>query len=215
MKKILPILLILFSTATFAQNWYIGVTAGPTFSNYKTKTPWKEASNIGYAFGATAYKQTSANFGVNFGLQFIKKGYNHVICNSITDKLNASYLEIPIMADYTFIIPSLKNFKAHLNLGFYSAYWLSGKYETKSSDPKVIDSSTETLDFKKSGASRFDIGPNGGARIEYILKNGSLSLDARYELGLIDLQKQVNDNSSNTNRAWVIGISYMKLLGKK
>src|SRR5882757_3644577 len=81
--KILSILIlaITFITSTsFAQNWYIGITAGPTFSNYKTKTPWKEVSNIGYAFGATAYKQTSANFGMTFGLQFIKKGYNHVIC---------------------------------------------------------------------------------------------------------------------------------------
>ena len=65
--KILSILIlaITFITSTsFAQNWYIGITAGPTFSNYKTKTPWKEVSNIGYAFGATAYKQTSANFGM-------------------------------------------------------------------------------------------------------------------------------------------------------
>jgi hypothetical protein len=209
MKKILPILLLLFSTATFAQNWYIGITAGPTFSNYKTKTPWKEVSNVGYNFGVTAYKQTSANFGVNFGLQFIKKGYNHVICNSITDKLEASYLEVPIMADYSFIIPSLKNFKAHLNLGFYSAYWISGKYKMEG-----FDQPTENFDFKNSNASRFDIGPNGGGRIEYLLKNGSLSLDFRYELGLIDLQKQVNDDASNTNRAWVIGISYVKLVGK-
>ncbi|MEO7990959.1 MAG: porin family protein [Chryseolinea sp.] len=211
--KILSILILTIISVTstsFAQNWYIGFTAGPTFSNYKTKTPWKEVSNIGYVVGATAYKQTSANFGMTFGLQFIKKGYNHVICNSITDKLDASYLEIPIMADYTFIVPSLKNFKAHINLGLYSAYWLSGKYKMEG-----FDQSTEDFDFKKSGASRFDIGPSGGGKIEYLLKNGSLMLDFRYELGLIDLQKKVNDNTSNTNHAWVIGVTYMKLLGKK
>lgn len=38
-------------------------------------------------------------------------------------------------------------------------------------------------------------------RIEYLLKNGSLSLDLRYALGLADLQKQVNDNTKNSNRA--------------
>jgi hypothetical protein len=208
MKRILSLFLILFSTAAFAQNWYVGVTAGPTFSNYKTKTPWKEVSNIGYVFGATVYKQTSANFGLNFGLQYIKKGYNHVICNTITDKLNASYLEIPLMVDYSFIVPSLENFKAHINLGFYSAYWLSGKYQMEG-----FDQSSEDFDFDKSDASRFDIGPSGGGRIEYLLQNGSLSLDFRYELGLVDLEKQVNDNTSNTNHAWVIGISYFKLIG--
>jgi hypothetical protein len=209
MKKLLTILLLFLTTASFAQNWYVGLTAGPTFSNYKTKTPWKEASNVGYFFGATAYKQTSANFGLNFGLQFIKKGYNHVICNTITDKLNASYLEIPIMVDYSFIVPSLENFKAHINLGFYSAYWLSGKYKMEG-----FDQSSEDFDFKKSDASRFDIGPSGGGRIEYLLQNGSLALDFRYELGLVDLQKKASDNTSNTNHAWVIGISYFKHIGK-
>lgn len=209
MKRTLSLFLILCSSAAFAQNWYVGLTAGPTFSNYKTKTPWQEASNVGYFFGATAYKQTSANFGVSFGLQFIEKGYNHVICNTITDKLNAKYLEIPIMADYTFIIPALENFKAHVNLGFYSAYWLKGEYKMEG-----FDQSSEDFDFEKSGASRFDIGPMGGGKIEYLLKNGSLSLDFRYELGLVDLQKKINDNTANTNRAWVIGISYMKLLSK-
>lgn len=209
MKRTLSLLLILFSTTAFAQNWYVGLTAGPTFSNYKSKTPWKEVSNIGYTFGATAYKQTSANFGVSFGLQYITKGYNHVICNTITDKLVASYMEVPIMADYTFIVPALKNFKLHVNLGLYSAYWLSGKYKMEG-----FDESTEDFDFEKNEASRFDLGPAGGGKVEYLLRNGSLSLDFRYELGLIDLQKKINDDTANTNRAWVIGISYMKLLGK-
>ena len=25
-----------------AQIWFVGIKAGPTLSNYKTKTPWKE-----------------------------------------------------------------------------------------------------------------------------------------------------------------------------
>jgi len=207
MKRILSILILFSTTATFAQNWHVGLTAGPTFSNYKTKTPWKEASNIGYFFGATAYRQTESNFGLSFGLQFIKKGYNHVICNTITDKLNASYLEIPILADYTFIIPGVQNLKAHANVGLYSAYWLSGEYKMEG-----FDQSSEDFDFQKSNASRFDIGPSGGGKIEYVLKNGSLSLDFRYELGLIDLEKKLKDDTNNTNHAWIIGISYMKLL---
>ena len=209
MKKILPLLLILFSSTTFAQVWYIGFKAGPTLSNYKTKTPWKEVSNIGYTVGATAYKQVKTNLGISFELQYIQKGYYHKVCNTIYDKLKANYLEVPIMLDYTFIIPSLQNWKAHANLGLYTAYWLNGKYEMQG-----FTEPSEDFDFQKSGAQRFDIGPNIGGRIEYLLKNGSLSLDFRYEVGLIDLQKQINDDTSNTNRALVIGISYLKLLGK-
>jgi len=98
--------------------------------------------------------------------------------------------------------------KGHVDLGIYTAYWLSGKYKTKG-----FDDSSENFDFKKSNASRFDVGPNVGGRIEYILKNGSLSLDVRYEIGLLDLQKRANDNTRNTNRALVVGLYYLKPLG--
>ncbi|MEJ1240347.1 porin family protein [Chryseolinea sp. T2] len=193
-----------------AQIWYLGLKAGPTFSNYKTKTPWKEATNIGYTFGGIAYKQISANFGLGAELQYIQKGYFHKVCNTITDRLRAQYLEIPIMADYAFIIPGMRNFKLHANAGIYAAYWLSGKYQTEG---YLRGSESESFDFDDNDAKRFDFGPNIGGRIEYILKNASLSLDLRYELGLIDLQNRINDNTTNNNRAFIIGISYMKPLG--
>ena len=202
--------LSLSATLASAQIWYVGIKAGPTLSNYKTKTPWKEVSNLGFTLGAVAYKQMSANIGLGLELQYMQKGYYHKICNTITDKLEAQYLEIPILFDYTFIIPGLKNFKVHGNLGVYTAYWLSGKYQTEGFD---TDQSSEDFDFDKSNAKRFDFGPNVGGRLEYFLKNGSLSLDLRYELGLLDLQNKLNDNTNNTNRAFIIGISYMKPIG--
>jgi len=206
MKPLLILLLALITATTSAQ-WSIGGRAGVTFSNYKTKTPWKEVTNMGFDVGVIGYKQVKKNIGVNVELHYIQKGYYHKICNSITDELKANYIEIPFMLDYAFIIPSMQNFKAHANLGLYTAYWVSGTYKMKG-----FDQSTEKFDFSKSNASRFDIGPNAGGRIEYILKNGSLSLDFRYEMGLIDLQKQEQDNTRNTNRAMVVGISYLKLI---
>jgi hypothetical protein len=208
MKKILTVLLIVSSQVVFAQ-WYVGGNAGVSFSNYKSKTPWKEVSNMGFTFGIKAYKQVDANYGFHIDLNYIQKGYYHKICNTITDKLEANYLEVPVMMDYTFIIPSLKNFKAHANLGFYTAYWISAKYKTEG-----FDDAGDEFDFKKSGATRFDIGPNAGGRIEYILNKGSISLDFKYELGLLDLQKKENDNTKNTNRAFIVGISYLKPLGR-
>ncbi len=207
MKKYLLIPLLFMSVTASAQIWYAGVKAGPTLSNYKTKTPWKEVSNLGYTFGLVAYKQMSANIGVGFELQYIQKGYYHKICNTISDKLKAQYLEVPVVFDYTFIIPGLKNFKVHGNVGVYAAYWLSGKYQTEGFD---TEQSTEDFDFESNNAKRFDFGPNAGGRLEYFLKNGSISLDLRYELGLLDLQDRLNDNTRNTNRAFIIGFSYMK-----
>jgi hypothetical protein len=205
-------LIIFLSVSTFTSaQWYFGIKAGPTLSNYKTKTPWKEVSNLGYHFGATAYKQIDEHVGINFELQYIQKGYYHKICNSITDKLQANYLELPFMINYGFRIPGLKNFKGHASLGLYAAYWLNGKYQTE-----CFDANNESFDFKKSNASRFDFGPNAGVRVEYLLKKGSsVSVGCRYELGLLDLQKSAGDNSRNTNRALVIGVSYLTPLSFK
>jgi len=209
MKRSLVVFILFFSaTIASAQIYFVGIKAGPTLSNYKTKTPWKEVSNIGYTFGFVGYKQINANIGFGAELQYIQKGYYHKVCNTITDKLKANYLEIPIMLDYTFIIPGLKNFKVHGNIGFYTAYWLSGKYITEG-----FDTSSEDFDFDQSDAKRFDFGPNLGGRLEYFLNNGSLSLDLRYELGVIDLQNKLNDNTNNNNRAFIIGFSYMVPLG--
>ena len=190
-----------------AQIWYVGPKAGITFSNYKSKTPWKEVTNMGYTAGVTAYKQINSHVGLNIELEYIQKGYYHKICNSITDELDANYIELPVLGDYTLLIPGLKNFKAHANLGFYSAYWLSAKYKMQG-----YDSDSEDFDFAKNNAKRFDFGPIGGGRIEYILKNASLSLDFRYELGLLDLQDAANDSTKNTNRAFIVGVSYLKIL---
>lgn len=209
MKKIILLLLLSVPLASQAQLWYIGGKIGASFSNYKTQTPWKEVSNTGLDVGVIAFKQINPNYGLNIELHYIQKGYNHKVCTEISDQLDANYLEVPIMIDYTFIVPSLQNWKGHLNLGVYGAYWLSGKYKMAG-----FDESSEEFDFEKSEASRFDFGPNVGGRVEYLLKNGSISLDLRYEIGLLDLQKQINDNTKNTNRTFIVGLTYMKLLTK-
>jgi hypothetical protein len=207
MKKIFFCALLIVSQTAFAQ-WQIGGTAGLTLSNYKSKTPWKEVSNTGFAIGVSAYKQFNADWSVQLQLTYIQKGYFHKICNTIYDKLEANYIEMPVMADYSFLLP-MKNFKGHANLGFYTAYWLGAKYKTKG-----FDDTAETFDFKKNNASRFDVGPLAGFRVEYMLNNGSVSLDIRYEIGLLDLQKSESDNTKNSNRAMIIGLSYIRPFGR-
>src|SRR5687768_2976532 len=117
MKKTILILLILVPALVKAQVWYVGGKGGVSFSNYKSRTPWKEVTNTGYTFGVTAFKQVSKNVGIGFELQYIQKGYYHKVCNTITDQLDANYLEIPVMFDYTFLIPGMTNWKAHANVG--------------------------------------------------------------------------------------------------
>src|SRR5688572_23124974 len=129
--KIIIIIAMLAPIYTKAQLWYIGGNAGVAFSNYKAKTPWKEVSNMGFSVGMKGFKQINANYGFTVELHYIQKGYFHKVCDDIYDQLEANYIEVPIMLDYTFIVPSLQNWRGHLNLGVYAAYWLSGKYKMK------------------------------------------------------------------------------------
>lgn len=207
MKLIGITLILLSSTAGYGQ-WHFGGKVAATFSKYKSKTRWTEVANGGYAAGLKAFKQISPNTGLDIEFQYIQKGYYHKVCNTITDRLTTNHIEIPIMIDYAFAFPSLRHFKAHINFGIYGAYWLSGKYETEG-----FDVPEENFNFEKNQASRFDFGPGIGTRIEYVLNNGSLSLDFRFEKGLIDLEKRTNDNTRNTNQSMIIGITYLKMMG--
>jgi len=94
-------------------------------------------------------------------------------------------------------------------MGFYSAVWLNGKFKMKG-----FDESSGTYDFVANNTARFDFGPNAGAKIEYVLANGKISLDFSYELGLADLENRIGDNTENVNRSFLTGVSYMKALGK-
>jgi hypothetical protein len=204
--RVLAFFLLLFSHTVMGQ-WYVGGNVGVSFSNFKSKSPWKEVSNSSMTISVSAFKQVRPNTGLTVKLEYLQKGYYHKVCNTIYDKLEANYLEMPVMIDYNFIIPSLNNWKAHAGLGFYGAYWLTGKYKTRG-----FDSGDDRFDFKKQRYKRFDMGPGVMARIEYILKNGSVSLDSRYEIGLMDMQKGRNNNVANTNRTFVLGFTYMKYM---
>ena len=72
---------MLFPAAAIAQVWYVGPKAGMTLSNYKSKTPWKEVTNVGFTAGLTAYTQLRNNFGIGF----------EVLCELGPTSLQASF----------------------------------------------------------------------------------------------------------------------------
>lgn len=205
--KSLTVILSLLTCTAYGQ-WFIGGKAAATFSNYKTKTPWTESAKTGYAIGLTATRQIKSNLGLNIELGYVQKGYYHKICNAVSDELNANYIEAPLLINYSFGFSSLRNLKGHIGFGVYGAYWLNGKYKTRG-----YDVPEENFNFEKNRATRFDFGPAASARIGYLLPNGSIFFDVRFEKGIIDLQKKANDNTGNTNTSMIIGISYVKLMG--
>jgi hypothetical protein len=199
-------MLLVIYTAAHSQ-WYAGGKTALTLSNYKTKTNWKEMLNPGTSIGLSAFNQMNNSTRITIGFEYVEKGYYHKVCNTISDKLETTFLEIPMMIDYRLPIHRLPNFQVHAKAGMYGALWLSGRYKSKGFTPVA-----SSYDYKKNDAARLDFGPNAGAQFEYTLNNGILALEIKYEYGIRDLENSAHDNTSNINRCWMVGISYLRPL---
>jgi hypothetical protein len=204
-----PFLIIIccFSIQSSLAQWHVGGRAGITYSDYKSPTTFKSTPIQGKTVGLTAVKKLSYDFSLHVNLEYIEKGYHHLVCNTIYEKLQTTFVQIPLMLSYN--IPVAEKLKFQIKLGGYGAYWVGGKYKSEGYNP-----STTEFDFKRMEATRVDFGINGGAQIEYLLLNGNLfGIDLRYDLGLRDMESGVG-SGKNTNKGWVAGLNYRFLLGK-
>ncbi len=208
MKK-LSILFVLFSIASssvFAQ-FSIGVKAGVSLSDYSVKTKYDKSNKGGIATGLVLMNTIGKNMALQADLLYVQKGYNHQICNQCYDKFTSTFIEVPLTLRYSFYLPKisskLENFKAHASGGVYFARWMNAKYETKIFNDKI----TENYAF--SGENRADFGPNFGAGLEYALFSGSLVLDFRYSLGVVDMSPPGSTNAQK-NKSAILSLGYIK-----
>lgn len=206
MKNLCFVLLLFFAAPAIAQ-FSIGIKTGMSLSDYTVKTKYNKSNKGGLAAGLVVMNTIGANVGIQADLMYVQKGYNHQICNQCYDKFTSTFIEVPITLRYSFYLPKisskLANLKAHASGGIYFSRWLNAKYETKVFDDKM------TEDYVFSGEKRADLGPNFGAGIEYALFSGSLVLDYRYSLGLVDMSAPGSTNAQK-NRSAIISLSYLK-----
>ena len=201
MKVIFSVGLLMILNTTFAQ-WHIGGRTGVTFSNYKTKTTYTEIANRGFAMGVAIYNQMSKHGGVSLGFDYVEKGYQHHLCSSISDRLETTYLEVPVMFDYAMSVS--RSFKVHARVGGYLGYWVAARDKAEG-----FDGASGEFDFDKSKARRIDYGSAVGALLEYTLSNSRIGFEIKYEQGLRDMQTSSGDNTRNVNSTWLMGLSYM------
>jgi len=197
----LTILMLACISSPVVAQWHLGGKIGVSFSHYESKVTCTEVPKTGLFAGVTAVRDMGDHLGLGIDLLYIQKGYYHKVCNTIYDKLDANYVELPVQLTYRFVV--FKNFQAAFNLGVYSAFWLSGRYRMQGFDASVEEVSLEAF-------NRLDFGPGGGGRIQYILRQGSMSLDFRYARGLVDMATNPNDDTKNINRCFTVGVAYMK-----
>lgn len=206
MKNLYIILFLFPSTAVFAQ-FSVGLKAGMSMSDYSVKTKYEKASKGGLAAGLVVMNTVGKNMAIQADVLYVQKGYNHQICNQCYDKFTSTFIEVPLTIKYSFYLPKistkLENLKLNVVGGLYFSRWLNAKYETKIFDDKI------TQDFVFTGEKRADLGPNFGAGLEYALFAGSMILEYRYSVGMVDMSVPGSTNAQK-NKSAILSLTYLK-----
>ncbi|MBB6500989.1 porin family protein [Pedobacter cryoconitis] len=241
MKKscLLFVLCIIAGTLTSRAQWSVGLEAGYnknylfTNSGFRAFTEYKpvEGFNIGIPV-----KYTLNNWlGIQADPQFICKS-NRVersdFFAGVYQKNTNSYIQLPLMAHFTFGGQKLKGF---FNVGGYAAYWTASHIKGtqlnifpppndlpgNSQYKGIMDifpgySYDQKYDFDSRKDRRIELGVLAGAGVSYQLKpRYELFAEGRYYRALTDQQKNYMLNQiPRYNDTFVIQLGCMYHLGK-
>ncbi|MCU4176503.1 porin family protein [Carboxylicivirga sp. N1Y90] len=202
MKKLLVLVALLaIASSSFAQVKF-GAKAGINIANLKiTEVDYDPGLEykVGLTIGAFAKYSVSEKFAIQPELLYSMKGakINYSEGNDYNKgSIKTNYLSIPIIAKY--YLSSGFNLQAGPQMDFL----LSAKTSYDSSIDGHITS--ESYDFKDS-LKGIDFGLAVG--LGYDLENG-LGIEARYILGLSELNKNTEEDGSAKSKGFQITASY-------
>ena len=189
MKRILSVALaaMLLTTTATAQNVNIGVKAGLNLYNVNNDNNVEYDTKTGFHLGLLGHIHLAPQLAFQPEVVFSTQGAKYSVGNSET-KLNLSYVNVPLMVQYMFD----NGFR--LQAGPQVGFLVAAKSETNNVEIDVKDN-FETVDFAI------------GAGLGYVHPASGFGVDARYNLGLIN----INDNSpvKSTNRGFQLGVFYL------
>jgi len=182
---------IFFSFNVFGQ-FSFGLQGGMNLSEMDfTNNPEYKFTEIKYAqgfIGGVVLQFLGENHaGVQFEFNYTQRGWielDTVGTNNLKYKDKMDYLELPIL---THINMGGGNFRGIFNLGPYLAYALNRS--TTVTDENTGSSETINYTFNKDIDNRLDFGLLVGGGFEYRLKKSKISAEARYTIGLGDINK--------------------------
>ncbi|WP_028980327.1 porin family protein [Sporocytophaga myxococcoides] len=200
-------LTILHTNFIFAQTkkFQIGLEGGPGLASIDGKDRFKNnhSTKVGYAVALTLQYDISKILSIRTGVGFERKGYKMSLNNPLIDvdageiRFHYDYLTAPLLAR---IILGNK-IKFFTNAGPYFAYLLN-----LSDDRNLIKYSPESW---KQYYKRFDWGITAGIGGAVPVKdNLLLTLEARYNFGLINSSKYLQFKTYNNFAILLAGVAY-------
>ena len=187
-KLILAVSLLLSVTANLqAQHVNIGVKAGLNVFNINNDNGVNYDAKTGLHIGLLGHIHLAKQLAFQPELVFSAQGAKYKLAgNDVKIKLN--YINVPLMIQYMF--DNGFRIQAGPQIGFLA----SAKSEVNSNSTD-IKSNLKGVDFAL------------GAGVGYVHPPSGFGVDARYNLGL----SNINDNSSvkSTNRGFQLGVFYL------
>ena len=190
-KKLLFVVFIAVCGSSYAQ-LSIGLQGGSNLSQMDF------TDNAEYRFTEINYTQGfiggvvvqflgEKHAGVQLELNYSQRGWvenDTVGINDLKIQNKMDYIEIPLL---THINMGAGKFRGLLNLGPYLGYALNRKITVTDQNTGASESTDYT--FNSDVDNRFDFGLLLGAGFEYRLSRGKIAAEARYTIGLGDINK--------------------------
>ena len=187
-------------------------------------------SRLGAAFGFTSSYSFNQKFSLRTDLLYSSEGGKRDGMQAFTEassynpsfpagtylyadfntKTILNYLELPVMAKYSF--PTKSALKFYVDLGPYLGYLLNAK-QVNSGNSYIyyagnpVTSSAQSFDSTASvtgSINRFNVGITGGIGMAHKLCSGNVFLDVRGAYGLINIQKYSEDGKSHSGNVCIV-----------
>jgi opacity protein-like surface antigen len=217
-KLLLTFFLISMSSISAVAQFSIGLQGGANLSQMDF------TNNQDYKFTEISYAQGfigglvvqfigEKHAGVQFELNYTQRGWveaDTVGENNLKIKNKMDYIEMPIL---THVNIGGGNFRGLFNLGPYLGYALNRSITT--TDENTGQAETDEYTFNKDLDNRLDFGLLVGAGFEYRFKKSKLSAEARYTIGLGDINKdKVAQSELSQFRILAVLVRYTIPIGK-
>src|SRR5690606_7809056 len=223
MKKLVVITIVSFTTLVFSQEkTKFGVHTGVNYSNFRGyEVPegfddvYSESPAFGFLIGVGVEYQLSNKLSLKVELNYERKNQqaDNVInltsfdgpteTYKFTSKKTHNYLVLPILLKYKFA----ENNGFYINGGTFVGYLQNSKLSNDANIPDMPNSDIDTTNSHK----KIDFGFLAGVGKEFDINKGTVTIEIRNSLGLIDTAKHEmwNGGSLKTNSlALMVGYNF-------
>ncbi|MGG9962794.1 porin family protein [Ferruginibacter sp. SUN106] len=190
MKKYVTVAIaaILITATATAQKANIGIKAGLNVSNIHNDNDVKYDTKTGVHVGLIGHFHLSKEFAIQPEIVYSQQGAKYTIAN-VESTLKLDYINVPVMFQYMF------DNGLRLQAGPQVGFLASAKADASNGPTADVKNDFKSVDFA--------VGVGAG----YLFVPTGFGIDARYNLGLSDIRKNISVQS--TNRGFQLGVFYL------